>query len=764
MNEPKDSDEEFARFPEEKMEKPSAVINKSAILSRQRSQARAKVQRIRIAVNDPTRILTVAQLKVYAKSLENAYAEYCDFHNKLTAVLNDDDMLHHEDVYAEFEEVYYETSATVESLIMDATKESSKPPTPQVIVQQQPLRAPIPTFDGRYENWPKFKAMFLDVMAQSNDSDAIKLFHLDKALIGAAAGILDTKTLNENNYKHAWEILSERYENPRVIIDAHIRGLLSFKKMSHESHRELRQLLDECTRHIENLRYMKQQLTGVSELVVVYLLAAALDRNTRKQWEATIPRGQLPKYEDTIKFLKKQCNILENCENANQATSSSHPQQPTVKPSPLQKSSGPKSFAAAAASSGSYEKCDFCGKDHKNFLCDVFKSLSLPQRVEKVRSLGMCFNCLRKGHHLKDCTSDKTCQDCHKRHHTQLHDEARASRPRQAETPKSSVPAVQAKSSCIPVEETSPVTTTCSIGEAPTRKSVLLLTAVVNLIDQRGKPHSCRVLLDCGSQVNIITKKMADTVGAQLLPTNVTISGVNNRTTNSMERTIVQLQSRYTSYRAKVECIVMPSVTGLIPSSKFDVTTWCIPPGFQLADPDFNEPQDIDMLIGNGMFFQILKSRQHKIADHLPELRDTHLGWVFTGEFQEVDQPKQSLVHTVTVQDVYDAIEKFWTIEEVPEVQAITTEEEECENHFRTTYHRDSSGRFVVQLPLKENINQLSDCRSLALKRFYLLEQRLARNPSLREQYVEFIREYERLGHCKKVDERSDPPDLDSSR
>lgn len=111
----------------------------------------------------------------------------------------------------------------------------------QVIVQQQPLKAPIPTFDGRYENWPRFKSMFQDIMSRCSDSDAIKLHHLEKALVGAASGILDAKTLPDNNYSHAWDILIDRYENPRVIIDTHIDGLLAIKKMSKESYKELRE-------------------------------------------------------------------------------------------------------------------------------------------------------------------------------------------------------------------------------------------------------------------------------------------------------------------------------------------------------------------------------------------------------------------------------------------------------------------------------------------------------------------------------------------
>ncbi|XP_062539178.1 uncharacterized protein LOC134207480 [Armigeres subalbatus] len=101
-------------------------------------------------------------------------------------------------------------------------------------------------------------------------------------------------------------------------------------------------------------------------------------------------------------------------------------------------------------------------------------------------------------------------------------------------------------------------------------------------------------------------------------------------------------------------------------------------------------------------------------------------------------------------------MQQFWQIEEVPDVPKFSIEELACEAHF-LSYQRDESGRFIVRLPFKENSDQLDDCRALALKRFLLLEKRLIRNPDLQSQYVEFLREYEALGHCHEVNEDDDP-------
>ncbi|XP_058817840.1 uncharacterized protein LOC131681145 [Topomyia yanbarensis] len=48
----------------------------------------------------------------------------------------------------------------------------------------------------------------------------------------------------------------------------------------------------------------------------------------------------------------------------------------------------------------------------------------------------------------------------------------------------------------------------------------------------------------------------------------------------------------------------------------------------------------------------------------------------------------------------------------------------------------------------------------MALRRFYALERRLNQHPDLKQQYSEFMSEYEDLGHCKEINEFNDPPHI----
>ncbi|XP_065094080.1 uncharacterized protein LOC135714625 [Ochlerotatus camptorhynchus] len=704
-----------------------------------------------------------------SKHLSVVNTEYSGFHSKGLALLPDDALDEQKHEYANFEDLYNNVTDAVHELLLEAQANAATPsPTtvhnPQVVVQQQPLSAPIPTFD-----------------------DAIKLYHLDKALIGDAAGVLNTKILSEGNYQQAWDILEDRYENKRVLIETHIRGLFSLRDMSSETHKELRGLLTEVTHHVESLKFLQQQITGVSEHMIVYQIVSALDKSTRKAWEGIQKKGHLPKYEPTIAFLKSRCQILENCEAAFQTSKSISKQKQALPPSKIHPQ---KSHAASTSPSQLTNLCEICGGSHRNHQCSALSNLTPAQKNEKIRTAGVCFNCLRKGHRSKDCPSDKSCHKCQRRHHTLLHDDGAPRYEKKSNVSAEAMatliknnhkrtitqiielfhkwfgspPLVPAAPNqpmsvqTIPAPVDPPVSTTCSSNVVSFPKTVLLLTAVVHVLDKDNQPYPCRVLLDSGSQVNFVTEDMVNRLGLSKKPANVPIVGINALRSLARDKVVVRFQSRLSNFHASLECLVTPRVTGTIPALRIDITKWTIPEGVILADPKFHSPDKVDLLIGGELFFDILKPGQLSLAEGLPQLRDTYLGWIVAGAINDQLVSNVSLQSNTAVEDIEQRMHRFWQVEEVPDVPKLSTEEAACEAHFLSTYQRDETGRFIVKLPFKDNLPQLDNCRSLALKRFLMLEKRLIRNPELQAQYVNFIREYEALGHCTEINESEDPP------
>ncbi|XP_053698991.1 uncharacterized protein LOC128745961 [Sabethes cyaneus] len=747
-----------------KLQEKLLIMEQLDALVHRRGVAKGKVTKIfnTCHSDDGTLTLTEAQVKVYTRKLEAAYAEYLKIQDQIIGMVSADEREPHDEHFDTFDSLHDEVSIILEeqasrfnpsshALAANASQFQAVAVPQAPVVVHQPLRMPIPTFDGRYESWPKFKAMFKDLVDRGPDPPAVKLYHLDKSLIGSAAGLIDAKTINEGNYAHAWQLLEERYENKRHSIDNHISGLLNLKRMSKENHSELRNLVDECTRHVESLKYLEQEFTGVSEQILVHLLAKALDKETRRRWETTIVHGELPQYADTLKFLKDQCFVLERCE------STTKPQQTQSKTVTTAKPNSQKSFAIT---SSEYEvKCDFCSKPHANFTCSEFRSLSIPQRLAKVREKRVCFNCLRKGHQGKNCPSDKTCFKCKRRHHSLLHLEEKP------QATEENSPA-QVEASAMQDENKQPsqsqlTTATCSSSKTRPKQHVLLLTAVVDVIDANCNSHPVRVLLDSASQANLISRSMVEILGLKQRPSNVVVAGVNNIKSHASSSCVVTVHSRYSNFVADVSCLVTDKVTADLPSTSIDVGSLNLPTGVRLADPQFYQKGKIDMLLGNQLFLKLILPGEITLSDNTPILRETQFGWVVGGTYDE--SPTAVPVvhsHSVTLEDLNSSIKRFWEVEDAHGSSKRGSEEEECELHFQTTHRRDATGRYIVQLPLRDTISELGDSRSVALRRFRAMERRFAQLPELKKQYVEFMTEYEELGHCKEISEDNDLPGI----
>ncbi|XP_037956836.1 uncharacterized protein LOC119686342 [Teleopsis dalmanni] len=99
-------------------------------------------------------------------------------------------------------------------------------------------------------------------------------------------------------------------------------------------------------------------------------------------------------------------------------------------------------------------------------------------------------------------------------------------------------------------------------------------------------------------------------------------------------------------------------------------------------------------------------------------------------------------------------LKRFWELEEIPNADLRTVEERRCERHYDSTCTRDKTGRYIVRLPLKNDRETLGESRKMALKRFFSLEQRFKKNPTLKQEYVNFMQEDIKLGHMKEVNEK----------
>ena len=261
-----------------------------------------------------------SMLKVFAAKLESYYKDYTALHREVLAATALEDLNVQDIELDAFELLHTDTLDRLERLTAALTKPASAPNTAEsrVVIHQQ-LRAPIPSFDGKVDNWPKFRTMFEDIVGKSSASDAMKLSHLDDALIDEAKGWITAKMIKDNNFEQTWSQLCEQFENPRVIVDTHLEGLLNLPSVLKRTHKDLLELLKSVKRHVGGLEFQGLKVDKLSGLMLTKIITSRLDDQTLQLWERAQAHAQLPEFEATLDFLKAECQILERFQSRNQS-------------------------------------------------------------------------------------------------------------------------------------------------------------------------------------------------------------------------------------------------------------------------------------------------------------------------------------------------------------------------------------------------------------------------------------------------------------
>ncbi|XP_011860341.1 PREDICTED: uncharacterized protein LOC105557650 [Vollenhovia emeryi] len=368
-----------------------------------------------------------------------------------------------------------------------------------------------------------------------------------------------------------------------------------------------------------------------------------------------------------------------------------------------------------------------------------------------MRSRKICLNCLRSSTHISNkCTSGgfKVCQA---KHNTLLHI---ATAPQQA--PATAGPLGKNNDTSKSSDTSSVVTTHATGGEG----NAILSTAIAQARDHQGVLRPCRILLDCASQANFISQGCLTRLGLVPRSLSVTISGVNGTVATATQAVKIDLQSRVDPYRATIDCIVSDHITDRLPIISMRRKEFDLPRNIKLADPQFHISSEMDLLIGAEIFWALLCVRQIPSAPRHPKLQKTRLGWNLAGRMTDSKSlPRVHSFHaSITNEQLHDQLSRFWQLDDgINNSENLTPEEKYCEQHFLDNVYQNPQGRYVVKLPVKNQlINKLGESRSIATSRLKGLEKRFKRQPELKGKYNQFIKEYISLGHMRKIDS---PPD-----
>ncbi|XP_059051290.1 uncharacterized protein LOC131846089 [Achroia grisella] len=400
------------------------------------------------------------------------------------------------------------------------------------------------------------------------------------------------------------------------------------------------------------------------------------------------------------------------------------------------------------ASSAPVKICKMCNGTHTLTNCEEFKTLQPNERSEFVKKNNLCFNCLVPGHSSWNCRLQMFCRVCKRRHHSLLHLPRSPVQPDNTEIHHSHIEGIEED------PEIGNETNVAISSHFTTRRSTALLaTALVQVKDITGQETILRALIDQGSQANFISERAAQQLKLKRKSARGTVSGVGDTSTTISQMMEVELCSRYdVKFKLTLNFFIMSKrLTSNLPTKHIDSQVYSHIQNLNLADPNFNHPGRIDMLLGVETYAQIVMQDIIKGPPGSPCAQNTKLGWILFGEVNEFSTSEEVITMHHHI-DFDDMLKVLWEID--PDSKnKLTQEEETCERMYKETYSRSNEGRYIVVLPFKDETPKScnGNTRDVATRRLFHLEKRFEREPYLKTEYMKVMQEYIDLKHMEQV-------------
>lgn len=205
-------------------------------LKQRRGQIEEKLSRFETYINsiETSELdeLTITQLEIRLSKIEPIYDRF----NELQSEIEENTVEDRDDesnISEQFEDLYFNVVSYCKKIITHFNKRDMRSfgisqPNSHFQGSQQ-VKLPtikLPTFNGSIENWLEFKDAFI-ALVQDNDSlaDIQKFYYLKSSLEHEPAQLISSVQVCASNYPVAWSLLTDRYENKKLIINNYIKAL-----------------------------------------------------------------------------------------------------------------------------------------------------------------------------------------------------------------------------------------------------------------------------------------------------------------------------------------------------------------------------------------------------------------------------------------------------------------------------------------------------------------------------------------------------------
>lgn len=321
--------------------------------------------------------------------------------------------------------------------------------TEMLVKQQQYAQLPekeVAVFKGDPLTYKSFIRALEKAIEQKTDSEQDKLYYLQQFTAGEPQELVRSckHMPSHKGFKEAKELLQKHYGDELVIASAYIDKALKWPSIKAEDGKALKTyalFLTGCCNTMQDVELMEEMDNPTNMRMVVSKLPYKMRESWRNEaFKIKEKRGLRARFADLVIFIDRQSKVAtdplfgdlqgKNPPPAGKSKESGKVVKSGAKGTSFatnvtveNKSAAatPKQASSPKTGTAFETPCIFCQGNLTLESCNKIKEKANQERLDFLKSKGLCFWCLRQGHISQNCKKKTVCKQCSRKHPDILH-------------------------------------------------------------------------------------------------------------------------------------------------------------------------------------------------------------------------------------------------------------------------------------------------------------------------------------------------------
>ena len=616
----------------------------------------------------------------------------------------------------------------------DAIVETDLKTSTRVIKRMHLPALKLSIFNGRMELYRTFKRTFEMNVTSKLDNEEEKLMYLMQFTEGKPKDIVETclHLPPEQGYQEALRLLDRRYSNEAQTAQGLVDRMLAQVDMKSDDVASLDSFaiqLRGTLNALRNLPYGTGVVDTKTMLKIIEKMPFMADRWRREVDHIEHEEQRRTDFTDLVEFVEKEARIASN------PTYGRHVLNPkTAKPVKEQRTNKPVTGRSLVGKVNTarteQDSCLFCQERHETDSCPKLEAKTHEEKTDFVRSKGLCFSCMKKGHMASLCRQRSTCTKCDRRHPTVLH-----------RLPRVPDPAVGQAAA--------------TTGHAaPRRDNGGKLQVIPVKVTINGRTFRTGAFLDTGSTHSFITRQLlCETDMVPERQVSMTVSTIaSDKKMNTWVVSGVTIESEETGAQQELPPLytldTIPVTKDDIPSAD-DVSRWPYLLDSEVSISD-QTSVPVGLLIGSNAAAVMEPLRVIPGEDGGPYAILTRFGWTLGG-VKKVDG-KCRVNHIKVSRD--DGMKEEWFENRAEIRRGLSVEDVKWCAQMETGCVKKE--KYEIKMPFREQKPALLNNRGMAERRLNLLKRKFEREEVYAEEYTARMNKLLEDGHAEVAPELPD--------